>query len=300
MNLPGIYPPIATPFKNDEVDCAGLSHNVTRWMGTGLRGLLVLGSNGEAAAVDEDEAERIVATVREGVPRDRVLLVGTGRQSTRATITATTRAARAGADAVLVLTPFYFKAQMTPEALIDHSRAIADASPVPVLLYNFTNVTGLNLTPDTVAALSAHPNIVGLKDSNGDIGQVAAVVARVPAGFTVLVGAAATLYPAITVGAAGGIVAVANVVPDVCVKLYDLARAGKHDEARALQQRLTPLANAVTSGYSIAGLKVAMEIAGYVGGDVRRPLRPAKPDAREVLQRLYEELVGVAEQGIGD
>jgi 4-hydroxy-2-oxoglutarate aldolase len=291
LNLSGIYPPIATPFLDDEVDYAGLSHNVRRWMGTGLRGLLALGSNGEAASVDEDEAERIVATVREGVPRDRVLLAGTGRQSTRAAIGATKRAARAGADAVLVLTPFYFKAQMTPEALTDHYRAVADASPVPVLLYNFTNVTGLNLTPDTVAALSAHPNIVGLKDSNGDIAQVAAVVSRVPPSFTVLVGSAATLYPAMMMGASGGIVAVANVVPDLCVKLYDLARAGRHEEARELQRRLTPLANAVTSGYSIAGLKVAMELAGYVGGGVRRPLRPAKPEAREALQRLYEELV---------
>jgi 4-hydroxy-2-oxoglutarate aldolase len=292
LNLSGIYPPIATPFKNDEVDYAGLSRNVTRWMSTGLRGLLALGSNGEAASVDEDEAERIIATVREGVPRDRVLLAGTGRQSTRAAIAATKRAAKAGADAVLVLTPFYFKAQMTPDALWDHYRAIADASPVPVLLYNFTSVTGLNMTPDTVAALSAHPNITGLKDSNGDIAQVAGVVSRVPAGFTVLVGSAATLYPAMVVGAAGGIVAVANVVPDVCVQLYDLVRAGRHDEARALQRKLTPLANAVTAGYSIAGLKVAMDIAGYVGGGVRRPLRPAKPEAREVLQRLYEELVG--------
>jgi 4-hydroxy-2-oxoglutarate aldolase len=292
MDFAGIYPPIATPFKNDEVDYAGLSRNVTRWMSTGLRGLLALGSNGEAASVDEDEAERIIATVREGVPRDRVLLAGTGRQSTRAAIAATKRAAKAGADAVLVLTPFYFKAQMTPDALTDHYRAIADASPVPVLLYNFTSVTGLNMTPDTVAALSAHPNITGLKDSNGDIAQVAGVVSRVPAGFTVLVGSAATLYPAMVVGAAGGIVAVANVVPDVCVQLYDLVRAGRHDEARALQRKLTPLANAVTAGYSIAGLKVAMDIAGYVGGDVRRPLRPAKPDAREILQRLYEELVG--------
>jgi 4-hydroxy-2-oxoglutarate aldolase len=291
MDLSGVYPPIATPFKGDEVDYAGLTHNVRRWMSTGLRGLLALGSNGEAASIDEDEAEGIVSTVRDGVPRDRVLLVGTGRQSTRATITATKRAARVGADAVLVLTPFYFKTQMTPDALADHYRAVADASPVPVLLYNFTNVTGLNMTPETVSALSAHPNIVGLKDSNGDIGQVAAVVARVPAAFTVLVGSAATLYPAMVTGAAGGIVAVANVAPDVCVKLYDLVRAGRHDEARLLQRRLTPLANAVTSVYSIAGLKVAMEIAGYVGGDVRRPLRPAKPDARETLQRLLEELI---------
>ena len=291
MDLAGIYPPIATPFKDDGIDYAGLAQNVRRWMGTGLRGLLALGSNGEAAFVDEDEAERIVATVREGVPRDRVLLAGTGRQSTRATIAATKRAAQAGADAVLVLTPFYFKAQMTPDALSDHYRAVADASPVPVLLYNFTNVTGLNLTPDTVAALSAHPNIVGLKDSNGDIGQVAGVVARVPAGFAVLVGSASTLHPAMVAGASGGIVAVANVVPEVCVQLYELVRAGKHDEARVLQRRLTPFANAVTAGFGIAGLKVALEIAGYVGGGVRRPLRPAQPEARETLQRLYEELV---------
>jgi 4-hydroxy-2-oxoglutarate aldolase len=291
MDLQGIYPPIITPFKGGEVDYAGLAHNVRRWMGTGLRGLLALGSNGEAAFVDEDEAERIVATVREGVPGDRVLLAGTGRQSTRATIAATKRAAGAGADAVLVLTPFYFKSQMTHEALSDHYRAVADASPVPVLLYNFTNVTGVNLAPDTVAALSAHPNIVGLKDSNGDIGQVADVVSRVPAGFPVLVGAAGTLHPAMIAGAGGGIVAVANVVPEVCVRLYDLVRAGKHDEARVLQRRLTPLAQAVTAGHGIAGLKLAMEMAGYVGGEVRRPLRPARPEAREVLRRLYEELV---------
>jgi 4-hydroxy-2-oxoglutarate aldolase len=290
MNLAGIYPPIATPFKNDDVDYAGLARNVNRWMQTGLRGLLVLGSNGEAAFLDEDEAERVVITVREGLPRDRVLLAGTGRQSTRATIAATRRAARAGADAVLVLTPFYFKGQMTHDALVDHYRAVADASPVPVLLYNFTNVTGLNVTPETVAALSAHPNIVGLKDSNGDIGQVAAVTARVPPGFTVLVGSAGTLYPAMMMGAAGGIVAVANVVPEICVKLYDLVRAGRYDEARALQRRLTPLAQAVTSGHGVPGLKAAMEIAGYVGGDARRPLRPLKPEARDVLHRLYEEL----------
>ena len=131
LNLSGIYPPIATPFKDGEVNYAGLAHNTTRWMTTGLRGLLALGSNGEAAFLDEDEAERIVATVREGVPRDRVLLAGTGRQSTRATIAATTRAAKAGADAVLVLTPFYFKSQMTHDALVTHYRAVADASPVP-------------------------------------------------------------------------------------------------------------------------------------------------------------------------
>ena len=208
-----------------------------------------------------------------------------------ATIAATRRAAKAGADAVLVLTPFYFKSLMTQDALVDHYRAVADASPVPVLLYNFTNVTGINLAPDTAALLSQHPNIVGQKDSNGDVGQVAAIVARVPAGFPVLVGSAGTLYPAMMVGAAGAIVAVANVVPDVCVKLYDLVRAGRHDEARVLQRRLTPLAAAVTGTYGIAGLKATMEMAGYVGGAPRMPLRPVAAEARDVLKRLYEELV---------
>jgi 4-hydroxy-2-oxoglutarate aldolase len=291
MELSGIYPPIVTPFAGDELDLPAVRHNTTRWMATGLRGLLVLGSNGEAAFVDEDESERLVATVREYVPRDRVLLVGTGRQSTRATIVATRRAAQAGADAVLVLTPFYFKTQMTPDALTAHYTAVADASPVPVLLYNFTNVTGLNLAPDIVARLAAHPNIVGIKDSNGDVGQVAAYVAATGASFPVLVGSAGTLYPSLTMGAAGAIVAVANVVPEVCVRLFDLAREGRHQEARDLQKRLTPLAMAVTRGFGIAGLKVVMDIAGYRGGDVRAPLQPAKPEARDMLRRLYDELM---------
>lgn len=293
MNYAGIYPPCITSFKDGEVDTAGLAHNVKRWMGTGLRGLLVLGSNGEAAFVDEDEAERIVATAREHTPKDRVLLAGTGRQSTRATIAATKRAARAGADAVLVLTPFFFKSQMTPDALIEHYRAVADASPVPVLLYNFTNVTGINLPPDAVAQLATHPNIVGQKDSNGDVGQVAAIVARVPADFPLLVGSAATLYPSMMVGAAGAIVAVANVVPDVVVKLYDLVRAGRHDEARVLQRRLTPLAAAVTAVHGVAGLKATMEMAGYVGGVPRMPLRAVKSEARESLKKLLDELLSV-------
>jgi 4-hydroxy-2-oxoglutarate aldolase len=168
---------------------------------------------------------------------------------------------------------------------------VADASPVPVLLYNFTGVTGLNMALETVAALSAHPNIIGMKDSNGDVEQVAGIVAHVPADFTLLVGSAGTLYPSLLAGAAGAVVAVANVVPDVCVRLFELARAGRHDEAKQLQERLTPLALAVTRQFGVAGLKAAMEIAGYAGGSVRGPLRPVDAGAREVIRGLYEQLV---------
>jgi 4-hydroxy-2-oxoglutarate aldolase len=291
MLLAGIYPPIVTPFKDAEVDVAAIRHNVDRWMKTGLRGLLALGSNGEAPFLDEDEADRVLATVREGVPRDRVLLAGTGRQSTRATIAATARAAKAGADAVLVLTPSYFRDRMTHDALLAHYRAVADAAPVPILLYNFTAVTGVNIAPDTVAELALHPNIIGIKDSNGDVDRVAAIVDRVPEAFTVVVGSAATLYPAMLVGAVGSIAALANPVPEVCLKLYDLVRAGRHAEARLWQRRLTPFTRIATGRYGIAGVKAAMDMTGYVGGDVRSPLLPVTAQEREHIRLLLDDLL---------
>jgi 4-hydroxy-2-oxoglutarate aldolase len=291
MDLSGVYPPIVTPFRDDEVDVPAIRHNVARWMKTGLRGILALGSNGEAPFLDDDETERVLAAAREGVPRDRVFLVGTGRQSTRATIAATARAANAGADAVLVLTPSYFRAMMTHEALVAHYRAVADVSPVPILLYNFTAVTGVDITPDTVAVLAQHPNIIGIKDSNGSVEKVAAIVDRVPCGFTVFVGSATTLYPAMLVGAAGSIAGLVNVVPEVCVRLYDLIRAGQHEEARLLQRRITPLTRDATGRYGVAGVKAAMDMAGYIGGEVRKPLLPVTDEEREHIRRLLDELL---------
>lgn len=291
MKLEGVFPPITTPFSNDgDVDLAGLRHNLTRWMRTGLSGVLVLGSNGEAPLLDEDEADRVVATSREKVPHDRLLLVGTGRQSTRATIAATGRAARLGADAVLVLTPSYFKNQMTSEAFLRHYRAVADASPVPVLIYNFTGVTGLNMPPGVTATLAEHPNIAGIKDSNGDVAQVGEAVAATPATFRVLVGSAPSFYASLCVGASGGILALACVAPELCVRLFELTRRKQHDEALALQQQLTPLARAVTGTHGVPGLKAALDLAGYVGGASRSPLGSVGPAARETIQGLLAAL----------
>ena len=160
----GIYTPIITPFRSDDsLDEAGLVSNVKRWMSTSLTGLVVLGSNGEAAQLDDDEADRVVDLVREHVPRDRPLIAGTGRESTRATIAATRRAAAAGVDAALVRTPSFFKSQMTTDVFVRHYTEVADDSPVPVLLYNVSMFTGVNLQPDAVERLATHPNIVGMK-----------------------------------------------------------------------------------------------------------------------------------------
>lgn len=294
MNLDGILPPCATPFVDEEIDLGGLRANVRRWMRTGLRGLVLLGSNGEAPFIDRDELERVVATAREEVPADRPLIAGTGRQSTRLTLAAGRAAARAGADAILVLTPSVFRAQLTPDVLLRHYRAVADDSPVPVLLYNHPAATGVNLTPALARTLAEHPNIVGIKESSGDVAVVAELVALAPAGFHVIVGVAPTLYPSLACGAEGGVVAVANAIPELCVRLHALVREARHEEALALQRAITPLARAVTTTHGVPGLKFAMELAGYIGGPPRLPLVPIDDDARRTITTLYESVMSTA------
>jgi 4-hydroxy-2-oxoglutarate aldolase len=274
MKLSGVLTPIPTPLDNrDEVDPGKLRAALTRWLATPLTGFVILGSNGEAALLDEDESDRVVATAREVVPRGRTFIVGTGRESTRAAMAATRRAAALGADAVLVRTPGFFKSQMTTDVFVRHYTAVADASPVPVLLYNFTAVTGVNLPVDSVAALASHPNIIGMKESNGDIARVSELISVTRAhGFEVLVGSAATFFEALRAGACGGILALGSVLPEACSRLFDLAVAGREDEARALQQELMPLAKFLGSVYGVAGLKAALNLAGCDVGQPRPPL----------------------------
>jgi 4-hydroxy-2-oxoglutarate aldolase len=289
--LRGVLPPIPTPFgPGGDVDLHALRSNIRRWMQSGLSGIVVLGSNGEAPLLDDQEAARLTATAREAVPPDRLLIAGTGRESTRATIAASRQAATDGADAVLVRTPAFFKSQMTPQALIAHYAAVADASPVPVLLYNFAAVTGVNLLPATVATLAEHPNIAGVKESGVDVSQVADYVALSRRDFAVFCGAAPVFHPALCVGAAGGILAVASVVPDACVRLVEQVEAGRHDEARRLQARLTPLARLVTTVYGVAGLKIALDQVGCYGGPPRAPLGAAPGEAAAAIRQALAEL----------
>jgi 4-hydroxy-2-oxoglutarate aldolase len=279
MQLAGVFAPIPTPFDDSgNLDTGRLRAALPQWLSTPLAGLVVLGTNGEAGLLTDDEAARVIATAREIVPTGRALIAGTARESTMQAVAAARQAAALGADAVLVRTPCFFKGLMNAAAFERHYRAVADASPVPVLLYNFTAATGVNLQPDTVGRLAEHPNIVGMKESGSDIAQIADLVAAAPDGFTVLAGSASTFYAALCAGVGGGILALASIVPDACVRLYELVRAGRIDEGRQLQRQLLPLARLISSGYGVPGLKAAAALVGIDVGAPRLPLVPA-PDA---------------------
>jgi 4-hydroxy-2-oxoglutarate aldolase len=296
MELQGVFAPIPTPFDDDEqLDLKRLRRAIGHWLETPLTGLIVLGSNGEAVFLSEEESDRAVAAAREAVPAGRPLIVGTGRESTAGAVRASRRAAELGADAVLVRTPAFFKSQMTTDAFVRHYTAVADASPVPVLLYNFTAVTGVNLLPAAVARLATHPNVIGIKESGGDIAQIAELVTGTPDDFAVLAGTTTTFYAALCVGCRGGILAPACVVADACVELYRLVRAGRHDEARRLQERLVPLSRLLGPTYGVPGLKAALRLVGCDVGVPRAPLAPAPEAAvaalRDVLAGFQPEKV---------
>lgn len=290
MNLTGVFPPIPTPFSNGTVDHRALAGNIDRWMKTRLSGLVILGSNAEAPLLEDAEADAILETARKGIPSTRTMIAGVGRESTAATIAAARRAAVAGADAVLVRTPSFYKNVMSTDAFVRHYTAVADASPLPVLLYNVTMFTGVNLLPEAVERLAGHANIVGMKESNNDMTQLADVIARTPKDFIVLAGAGTTFYAALAAGASGAVLALSSVVPDICVDLYELVQKGRHSEALALQRRITPLAKLLGALYGIAGLKYALDQIGYVGGATRPPLGVLPADAQRKIQ---EELVGL-------
>jgi len=275
MNLAGVLNPIPTPFDSrDHVDVVRLRAALGRWLSTPLAGFVILGSTGEAMLLDELESDRVVSNARDVVPADRTFLVGTGRESTRATIDASRRAAAFGADGLLVRTPGFYKSQMSERAFVRHYTAVADASPVPVLLYNFTAVTGVTIPVAAVATLAEHPNIIGMKESNGDVARIAELVAAVPSTFSVVAGSGSTFLGALGAGARGGILALSAALPEACVELFALFRTGRVEEAEALQARLLPVARFFGTTHGIPGLKAALNIAGYDIGDPRPPLLP--------------------------
>ncbi|NXY50138.1 HOGA1 protein, partial [Ceuthmochares aereus] len=288
-DLRGIFPPLATPFSpTREVDYAQLEGNLHRYASIPFRGVLVLGSNGEYPYLAPHERLELVSCVHRALPKDRLLLAGSGCESTQATIELTVRMAEAGADVALVVTPCYYRGAMTSTALVQHYTEVADSSPIPVVLYSVPANTGLDLPLEAVVTLAQHPNIIGIKDSGGDITRMGLTVHKTQQeDFQVLAGSAGFLLASYALGASGGVCALANVLGAPLCQLDRLCHEGRWQEARNLQHRLIEPNVAVTRRFGIPGLKKAMEWFGYYGGPCRAPLTPLSPPQVEELKGTF-------------
>jgi 4-hydroxy-2-oxoglutarate aldolase len=293
INLKGILLPTTTPFDSSgQISKSAITSNIKEWSARGVIGFVVLGSTGERVHLDEREYLEVIEVSR--AASDSVLIVGAGQQSTVGTIKEIKNAARAGAEAVLVITPYFYRPAITQETLINYYTAVADEAPVPVLLYSMPPLTGIKIEAETVARLSEHPNIIGVKDSSNDVAGFRRTVELCPNEFAVMTGNGTVLLDALRAGATGGILAVGCVVPDVCVEIFSAYGAQDLERAERLQEQLTPLAAAVTTKYGIGGLKAALDLAGYRGGAVRAPLRAPDDNACAEIHGLLDRITGFA------
>lgn len=293
-DLQGIFPPITTPFVDGKVAYDKLADNIAKWNSTGLKGYVAFGSNGEYVYLSEEEKLEVVKTVVQSAGPGMKIIAGTGCESTWQTIELTNACAKLGAHAALVVTPFYYGGRMNEAALFRHFTEVADRAAIPILIYNVTKFTNISVGVGLVSRLSQHPNIIGIKDSNGNVSTLGEMVAAVDRDFGVLVGTAGALFGALTLGAVGGVLALANVAPQACVQILQLAAQGHIEAARRLQLRMLPVNTAVTATYGVPGLKAALDMLGYFGGDPRPPLLPAsekeRGEIREILKKA--ELLG--------
>jgi 4-hydroxy-2-oxoglutarate aldolase len=294
MKLQGIFPPITTPFDHaGNLYAAKVQHNVEKWNKTGLAGYVVCGSTGETPLLAAEEKYTLWEQVAQSAAPDKILIAGTGVDGVHETVCLTNRAAAMGYKFALVLTPHYFKGQMSrPETQMLYFRSVADRANIPVLLYNFPQVTGVDLAWETVVALSDHPNIAGMKDSSGNIERLMHVVREARPGFQVLVGSAQILLPALLMGATGGILAYANAAPYSAIAIWEAFRTREEEAARDWQRRVGRAAPLVTTRYGIPGLKYAMDLNGYYGGPPRLPLSTPSPQAKLEIEEAFRDLKG--------
>ncbi len=286
--IKGIMPPVTTPFADGEVAYDKLAENIKRWNQTGLSGYVVMGSNGESAFLTRDEKLKLIDTAKNSLAPGKMLIAGTGSDSIKETIALSNDAAARGADHVLVLTPSFYKGQMSGAAFMRYFTQVADQIKIPLLIYNVPKFTGVNIEASVVAELARHPNIAGLKNSAENTAHTAEIISVVPEHFSVLVGTASVLYPGLAAGATGGILALANIAPDQCVELQTLLEAGRHAEASALQKRLIPVNKAVTAQYGVPGLKAVLDMLGYFGGEPRSPLTAVGERERAELASILK------------
>jgi 4-hydroxy-2-oxoglutarate aldolase len=287
--ISGIFPALTTPFEDGRLSQVRLKENIEKYNKVDLSGYLVLGSTGEGILMDETERLTAIETVRSAAGEGKIIVAGTGAQSTRATITFTNRAARAGAHYALVVTPFYFKAQMTASSLETYYRAVAEEAEIPVLLYNVPKFTGLELPLETVAALASHPNIAGLKDSSANIASLGQILSACPPDFSVVQGSGSVLFPSLVLGAKGAILALSDMAPGETVEIYRLFRAGQYEKARDLQRRILEVNQKIVGSYGVPGIKHALDLLGYFGGDPRSPLQPVSKEVGDSIRRLLAD-----------
>jgi 4-hydroxy-2-oxoglutarate aldolase len=289
VSLRGVFTPIVTSFDGDgNVAHDRMAANLERWNQTALRGYVVLGSNGEWVYLDDQERVEVLRTARQAIPRDKLMIAGTASESTVNTIRMTEKAARIGADLAIVVNPNYYKGQMTVPVLARYYRDVADESAIPVLIYNLPPATGMDLAADLLVELSYHPNIIGVKDTGGNMPKMGETVRRADPSFQVLSGSANFFFPSLAIGVTGGILALANMAPQESVALFDLFNAGEIEKGRDLHLRMLPVNLAITSRFGVSGLKAALDMVGYYGGPPRLPLLPLDDARRQELQEILQ------------
>jgi 4-hydroxy-2-oxoglutarate aldolase len=298
MNLNGIFTAITTPFGADgAVAVDRLRENIGRYNPIPLSGYVAVGSTGESVLLTRAEVEQVFSAVREAAAPGRILVAGVGAESTPETISRSKAAASLGFDCVLVKTPSFYKPALNADALAEHYRRVADASKLPVVLYSIPQLTGVALEADLVARLAEHPNIIGIKDSSGNVQRVGEIIAAAPEGFQTLVGSADTLYASYMLGAVGGILALADCLPELCIELDQAVAANQSAKARELNRRILPASNKIVRQLGIAGVKYAMDYRGYYGGPVRGPLLPLNAVEKREVEAVVHSLVATAAAG---
>lgn len=287
LSLAGLFPPIPTPFKeNGDVDYGHLQTNLNRWNQEPLNGYVLGGSNGEYVFLTPEERVETVRVVRQVMPPGRLLIAGSAMESTRDTIALTRRLAEAGANVAIVVTPSYYKGRMTAAALENHYRQVADASPIPVMLYNVPANTGVDMPAQVAINLATHPNILGMKESGGDVAKIGFMVQETSDDFQILAGSAGFLLGALAVGAVGGVAALANIAAGPLARMAEAFHRGDMAGARTIQLPLIEANTSVTARFGVPGLKAAMDMLGYYGGPVRSPLLPLPEEDKAALRKV--------------
>ncbi len=290
ISMAGIFPPIPTPFTvTGELDLGALASNFEKWNRYPLSGYVILGTNGEFPYLSEAEKLAYLEAARKHIPSGKLFMAGVGCESTHSTIALVKKVAAIGADVALLITPSYYKSKMNEAALTHYYQSVADASPLPVSIYNMPANTGVDMSADLVIKLSQHPNIIGVKDSSGNVAKLGGILRYARPGFQVLAGSAGFLYPALCLGAIGGVLALSNIAPQQCCDLLNFFHQGRHAEAKDLQLRLIAANDAVTVRFGVPGLKAAMEMVGFYGGPPRSPLLPLNNEQKDTLRDVLAE-----------